>query len=163
MCEQMYQTIRVPLKPTNFKLQSPDKIKLTVLGEVVTPLNIYIEHIRKSIKLRPVVVRDLACHLNICVADLKDNRAIIDFTSSPPTLTIQGDTTDLIPSTRSLMDQSVDPLFAKVQEKCRELNLSPQDGLLKVTKEQGEEKGVPYIPVVHQVDQTERKRENCKD
>ena len=134
MSEDLYNTIRVPLVKSSYSLKSPDNSKLTVLGEVKDPIQFYIEDIKKSITVKPLIVKNLSYNLNLSASTLKDNKVKLDFAASPPLLYIQGDSTPLIPATRSLLERSTDPTFYRFQERCLKAKVKPMNGMLKIIK-----------------------------
>ena len=139
MSENLYNTIKVPLIKSSYSLKSPDNSKLTVLGETKEPIHFYIEDIKRSIAVKPIVVKDLSYNLNLSASTLKDNKVKLDFSASPLLLSIQGDCTSLVPSTRSLLERSTDPVFYRFQERCLKAKVKPSQGMLKIVKPEVQE------------------------
>ena len=94
--ERFFQALNRPLLPTNIVLRSPNnKQDIVVLGST-PPFKIWIENLSRPVEIEPLVVRDLTYPINLGRSFLEKNRIILDFSTGPGTLIMNGERTTLV-------------------------------------------------------------------
>ena len=113
--ERFFQALNRPLLPTNIVLRSPNnKQDIVVLGST-PPFKIWIENLSRPVEIEPLVVRDLTYPINLGRSFLEKNRIILDFSTGPGTLIMNGERTTLVSRATPLKKLSLDHRFRKVQ------------------------------------------------
>ena len=101
---------------------------VTLLGKT-PPLHFYIEGIKHAITIKPSVVRNLAHHMNLGQAFLREHQADMTFRPSGIQLKVKGNTATLIEASAKITMPSIDTRVSEV---------------LKLWKDNGENPGLPH-------------------
>ena len=151
--EDFAKRLKLPISPVKVRLRTPNANGVDVVGRVSDDLLLWIEHVNKPLRIRPLVVKNLIYPLNIGSRALASHQMSIEFDTSGTALKVGDKRVLLSDPHTSLLTPSYDPRFLQVQNLCRDAKIMPRnDFTCCYTSKQNTSNSSQSQPSLSQVD-----------
>ena len=125
--EDFAKRLKLSISPVQVRLRTPNANGVDVVGRVSEDLLLWIEHLNKPLRIRPLVVKNLIYPLNIGARALASHQMSIEFDLCGTALKVGDKRVLLSDPHTSLLTPSYDSRFIQVQNLCRDAKILPRN------------------------------------